>query len=164
MAATIRHVLLSSTIFSDRDISHRKDDGSSMTKTRIRTSANVFLSELLKPGVFSWVRQLQSLRRRNAFVFFLADEVSLKEKKRGRKRRHAESIKREHPYMSGRKTNTGENNRKYRKEKRTPIFSCSFFSARVQALQSGARHPEEFRVAYTSTEFCFGVFSRCTPT
>ena len=50
------------------------------------------------------------------------------------------------------KNSIGKKHLKIPKRER-PSSVAAFFSARVQALQSGASHSEEFRVAYTSTEF-----------
>ena len=59
--------------------------------------------------------------------------------------------------MSGRKTNIGGKQRKIPKimkhRKERPSSAAAFLSARVLALQGGASHSEEFRVAYTLTEF-----------
>ena len=55
--------------------------------------------------------------------------------------------------MSGRKTNIGKKQQKIpKKREERPSSVAASFSARVQALQSGASHSEEFRVAYTLTE------------
>ena len=52
------------------------------------------------------------------------------------------------------KTNIGKKQRKIPKNrKERPSSAAAFLSARVLALQSGASHSEEFRVAYTLTEF-----------
>ena len=64
--------------------------------------------------------------------------------------------------MSGRKKTNVEKKTKVITEnkKERPSSAAAFLSARVLALQSGASHSEEFRVAYTLTELflCFSSF------